>query len=205
MRLRVAGIPLSVRFLREFRYRGAVIGNRLISGLLLVRMYQIQAHTLQPAMLELQRLSSTVRQVDDATRNNGSAVIDADDYGFPVPQIRHLHIAPHGKREVCGSHIVHIVRFAASRRFAFENLSIPGRSPHLVRFGFADLFADLGSCLNRTNWSRCRLRDVRSLSRSQADDQRSNRQSMSYISSHSVPLAYSKVPLAVRLVFRCSL
>src|SRR5579864_5350418 len=150
-------------------------------------------------MPELQRLGCTVRQVDDPAGHDRSAVVDPDYHGLAVSQIRDLHIASHGKREVRGGHVIHLVRFAACGRLALKILPVPGRRPNLIRFRLS-LLADFGFRLNGTNWSRCRLRDVRSLSRSQADDQKCNRQSMSYTSSHSVLLAYSKVPLAVRLV-----
>src|ERR1035437_8894060 len=190
---KVAGIPASVMSLREFRHWGTVIGDGLVSRLQVAGGDQIQTHALQTTLLKLQRLGSTVRQVDNPTRNDGPAVIDPDHDGPAIAQVCDPHIASHGKGQVSGGHVVHIVRLAAGRGFSVENLAVPGRCPNLIRFGLADLLADFGSRLNGTNWSRCRLRDVRSLSRSQADDQEGNRQSISYTSSHSVLLAYSKV------------
>ena len=47
---KVARIPVNALILREFRHRGMVDGNRLVSGLLLlVRLHQIQTHALQTA------------------------------------------------------------------------------------------------------------------------------------------------------------
>src|SRR6266567_3701576 len=170
-----------------------VIRDDLVYRFLVAGVDQVQTHALQATMLELKRLGSTVRQVDNPAGNDRSAVIDPDHNGFAIAQVRDPHVASHGERQVSCRHVVHIVRLAARRGFTIENLAVPGRCPNLIRFRL-DLWADFGSCLNGTNWSRYRLRDVRSLSRSQADDQESNRQSSSYKSSHSVLLAYSKVP-----------
>src|SRR5579864_6672140 len=184
-----------------------VNGNRLVIRLLLLpgfgdtgRLHQIQTYALQPMRLHLKGLGGPIRNVDDPARDDRSTIVDPDDDSLSVTQVRYPYIASHGKRQMRGGHVVHIVRFTASRRFAFEVLPVPRRCSNLIRFGLADLFADFGLGLNRTNWSRFRLRDVRSLSRSQADDQKSDRQSMSYTSSHSVLLAYSKVPFGLRLV-----
>src|SRR5271169_5350975 len=202
---KIAGIPASLWFLREFCYWGMVIRDRLVNRLLLVGVDQVQTHALQTTLLELQRLGCAVRQVDNPARHDRPAVIHPDHDGPAIAQVRDPDMASHGKRQVRGGHVVHIVRLAAGSGFSVKNLAVPGRGPNLIRFRLADLLADFGFRLNGTNWSRFRLRDVRSLSRSQADDQTNNRQSMSYTSSHSVLLAYSKVPLALRLVFRCSL
>src|SRR5215469_3137733 len=150
--------------------------------------------------LHLKCLGCPIRKVDDPARDDRSTVIHPDDDSLPIAEVRHLHVASHGKRQVGGGHVVHVVRLAAGRLFPFKLCAVPGCCPNLIRFSLADLFADCGLCLNRTSWSRFRLRVVRSLSRSQADDQKADRQSMSYTSVHSVLLAYSKVPFGLRLV-----
>src|SRR5215469_700202 len=150
--------------------------------------------------LHLKCLGCPIRKVDDPARDDRSTVIHPDDDSLPIAEVRHLHVASHGKRQVGGGHVVHVVRLAAGRLFPFKLCAVPGCCPNLIRFSLADLFADCGLCLNRTSWSRFRLRVVRSLSRSQADDQKADRQSMSYTSLHSVLLAYSKVPFGLRLV-----
>src|SRR5579863_144074 len=137
MRVVKAAIPISVRVLRELRYRGMVISDRLVNGFL-VRLDQIQTDTLQSAMTELQSLRSTVREVDDAARYDRSAVIDPDNDGFAVVQVGHLHITSDGKCEVGSGHIVHFVRFAAGGRFAFELVPVPRSRADLIRLGFAD-------------------------------------------------------------------
>ena len=153
----------------------------------------------------VQRLRGSVGQIDNPARNHRTTVIHAHDHGLAVAQVGHLDIAPHGKRQVGGGHVVHLIGLPAGGGFTFKGLPIPGRGPNLIRLRL-DLFADFWSNLNRTHWSRFRLRDVRSLSRSQPEDQANNRQSLSYTSLHSVLLAYSKVTLALRLfpaVLRC--
>src|SRR5581483_4109820 len=193
-----AGIPVSIEFLWKSRYRGTVIGDRLVRGRHLARVHQIQTYALQALAPELECLSGSIGQVNNPARNHRTAVIDPHNHGLAIAQVRDFHVASHGKLQVGSSHVVLLVGFAAGRGLTLKGLPIPGSGPHLIRLGF-DLFAGFGSDLNRTTWSRFRLRDVRSLSRSQADDQKSNRQSMSYTSSHSVLLAYSKVTLALRL------
>src|SRR5277367_5414781 len=65
MRLgRAAAIPVSIGVLRELRYGGMVVGDRLVKGLLLARLDQIQTNTLQTAMAELQGLRGAIRQID---------------------------------------------------------------------------------------------------------------------------------------------
>src|SRR5215469_7748888 len=179
-----------------------VIRNRLVARLWVARFgnnaarNQVQTHPLQSTRAELQCLRRSIRQIDDPARHDRSAVIDPDDDRLAIPQIRHLDIASERNPQVRCGHVVHVVLLAAGCFLTLKVSAVPGRCPNLIRFGLAGLFADFWSYLNRTNWSRFRLRDVRSLSRSQADDQTSDRQSMSYTSSHSVLLAYSKVPLA---------
>src|SRR5271166_810536 len=85
MRLgRAACIPASLRFLRESRYRGMVISDRLITLWLLAGVNQVQTYTLQPTVLELQRLGGTIRKVDNPTRDHRSPIIDSDHYGLSV-------------------------------------------------------------------------------------------------------------------------
>src|SRR5271169_2554954 len=192
MRLgRAATITASLYFLRERRYRGMVISNSLIRCLWGID--QIQAHPLQALVPELQGLGSTVGKVDNPARNDGATVIDPYHDGLTIAQVGHPHVASHGKREVGSGHVVHVIGLAAGGGFPLKIPAIPRRGPNLIRFRFASLFADFGFYSERTNRRWCRLRDVRSLSRSQADDQCGDRQSMSKTSLHSVLLAYSKV------------
>jgi hypothetical protein len=67
--------------LREFRHWGTVIGDGLVSRLQVAGVDQIQTHALQTTLLKLQRLGSTVRQVDNPTRNDRAAVIDSEHDG----------------------------------------------------------------------------------------------------------------------------
>src|SRR5205807_2019282 len=122
--------------------------------------------TLQSAVTDLQGLGSAVRQIDNPARDDRSPVVDPDHHGLAVAKVRDLHEAANGKLQVRRRHIVHLVRFAAGGRFSFELIPVPRSRPNLIRLYLGDLLADFGSCLNRTTWSRFRLRDVRSLSRS---------------------------------------
>src|SRR5438067_1782852 len=140
-----------------------VVREDLVYRFLVTGVDQVQTHALQATMLKLKRLSRTVRQVDNPAGNDRSAVIDPDHNSFAIAQVRDPHVASHGERQVGGRHVVHIVRLATGGGFSVENLAVPGRCANLIRFRLD--WADFGYCLNRTNWSRYRLRDVRSLSR----------------------------------------
>src|SRR5579864_4215784 len=144
---RVAGIPVSVETLREFRQRGMIIGECLVSVFQVAGVDQIQPYALQAALPEFQGLSGAIGQVDDPTGNDRSAVVDPDYDGPAIVQVRDPHVASHGKCQVSGRHVVHIVGLAASGRLTVENLAVPGGGPNLKRFGL-DLFADLGRLLN---------------------------------------------------------
>src|SRR5581483_10127448 len=132
----------SKRVLRELRYRRMVVGDRLINLLLLAGGNQIQTDTLQSAMTDLQGLGCAVRQVDNPARDDGSPVVYPDYNGLAVAQVRHLHIASDGKREVSRCHVVHLVRFAASGRFSLKVLAVPGSCSDLKRLRFCNLWPD---------------------------------------------------------------
>src|SRR5579872_1634100 len=126
MRLgRAAVIPASLKVLRELRYRGMVIGDRLIIRGLLAWAHQIQTYALQSMRLHLNRLGRTVRKVDNPSGNNRSTVIDSDHDGLPVPQIGDLYIASHRDGQRRGGHMMHLVRFTARRWFPLEVLPVP--------------------------------------------------------------------------------
>src|ERR1700687_1292453 len=97
MRGNAAGIPASVDSLREFRQWRMVIGDGLGVRLQVAGVDQIQTHALQPALLKLQCLGGAVRQVDNATRNYWSAVVDSDHDGPAIAQVCDPHVASHGK------------------------------------------------------------------------------------------------------------
>jgi hypothetical protein len=121
-----------------------VYGHRLVNGLLVAGVDQIQTDALQATLLELQGLRGTVRKVDDPAWNDGAAVIDPDYDGPAIAQVRDPHVASHGKRQVSGGHVVHIVRLAAGCGFPVENLAVPGCCPNLIRFRLDGLVADFG-------------------------------------------------------------
>src|SRR5262252_10436442 len=94
---RAAVIPASVFVLRELRYRGMVISNRLVIRLRLRpgfhdrgRLDQIQTYSLQPVRLHLQRLSGTIRNVDNTARYDRSAVVNPDNDRLAIVQVRDL-------------------------------------------------------------------------------------------------------------------
>src|SRR5581483_3629668 len=100
MRLdRAAVIPASLFVLRELRYRGMVIGDRLDrqlgSGTLgdTSRFDQIQSNTLQPMRFHLKRLRRPIRDVNNPARNYRSAVVDPQHHRLPIPQISDLYVA----------------------------------------------------------------------------------------------------------------
>ena len=92
-------------------------------------------------MPELQRLCGPIRQVDDPARNHRTTVIYPYDHGLAVAQVRDFHIASHGKAQVRGRHVVHLIGLAAGCGLTLKGLPIPGRGPNLIRFRL-DLFAD---------------------------------------------------------------
>src|SRR5579872_2952782 len=132
MRLgRAADIPLTILLLRQLRYGGMIVGDRLVFGL--AGFDQVQTDTLQSAMAELQGLSRAIRQVNDPAWYDRSAVVDPDHDGLAIPKVCDLHEASDGKCQVRRGHIVHFVRFAACRRFSLKPLSVPGSSSDLER------------------------------------------------------------------------
>ena len=66
-----------------------------------------------------------------------TAVIDADDDGLAVLQVRHLRVRGKRHRRMRGAHLVHVVRFADRRLVAVKLLSVPGgdASLHERRIG----------------------------------------------------------------------
>src|ERR1700758_1419055 len=131
----VLGIAASVMTLREFRQRRMVHGDGLVGRLYIARIDQVQTDALQPTVLEFKGLGGAVGQVDDPAGDDWPQVVDPKNESPAVTQVGDPHVASHGKLEVSGGHVVHIVRFAASGWLAIKNLAVPGCCPNLIRFG----------------------------------------------------------------------
>src|SRR5258706_1997107 len=148
MRLGSAGIPSSVEFLGEFRH-GGVGGDGLVDWPVLgsASFDDVEPYLLQAVVLELQDFGGTVREVNNAPLDDGSAIVDFDHDGPSVAQVGDSHIASQRQRWMSGSQVVHVEVLTAGGLLTVGILAIPRGCSKLIRLMFAGLAADfrLGS------------------------------------------------------------
>jgi hypothetical protein len=94
--------------------------------------HQVQANALEAAALHLNGAGGTVGKIDNPAVDHRPAIIDSDYYCSPVAKVGHLHEGTQRQRRVRCGEIVHIVRFAARCRLAFEVFSVPGSYTNLI-------------------------------------------------------------------------
>src|SRR5258707_5740562 len=147
MRLGSAGIPSSVEFLGEFRH-GGVGGDGLVDWPVLggASFDDVQPYLLQAVVLELQDFGGTVREVNNASLDDGSAIVDFDHDGPSVAQVGNSHIASQRKRWMSAGQVVQVEGFTAGGLLTLEILAIPRGCPNLIRVMFAGLAADFRPC-----------------------------------------------------------
>src|SRR5438309_151433 len=130
MRFGSAGIPSSVEFLGEFRH-GVVGGDSLEDWPVLggASFDDVEPYLLQAVVLELQDFGGTEREVNNASLDDGSAIVDFDHDGPSVAQVRDPYIASQRQRWMSGGQVVHVEVFAAGGLFTVEILAIPRGCP----------------------------------------------------------------------------
>ena len=101
----------------------------------------VQTHPLQAFSLELQNARHAIRNVDDPGGNVGASVVDPYDHSPSIAQVGDADLSAQGQLTMGGSHVVHIIGFAAGRRPAVEIASVPGSRPHLIGLGASCSFA----------------------------------------------------------------
>jgi hypothetical protein len=86
---------------------------------------QVQADALETPILEMEHLSSAIREVDDAARNDRSPIIDPDEDHSSIVKVGYAYPAAKGQGWVRCGQLSHLIGLAAGRCPAFKVFSIP--------------------------------------------------------------------------------
>src|SRR5499433_3284314 len=76
--------------------------------------------------IEVERLGSPDRQVDEAVLRVGTAVVEPHDDRASVREVGDAQIARHRQRRVCRRNTIHVIDFAVGGRAAVKIRAVPG-------------------------------------------------------------------------------
>src|SRR6185437_2729341 len=81
---------------------------------------------------EAEHVGGCVGEVHNAVLCDGAAVVDANDDGLVIAEVRDLDHGAHGQAAVGAGHGVHVEVFAAGRLMALKDAAVPGGAANLV-------------------------------------------------------------------------